>query len=161
MLQRGFTLIEFAVVLAIVAILVSLATPSILALMGNADLRSTTMSLAGDIGAARAEALRTRSSITVCPGTVDSGCTGDWNNGWVVFRDLNNDGNYSSADRLVREQQGVDGNTTVTGPNNFVYRNSGAVAAAGVLSVRNPKATSGRDLQVIQGGRVISNVVSP
>jgi type IV fimbrial biogenesis protein FimT len=160
MKEQGFTLIEFAVVMAIIAILVSIATPSIITMMANADMRSTTSSLMGDLGTARAEALRSRQAITVCPSNAGT-CGTDWSKGWTVFMDSDGNGLLSSADRIVRVQEGVDGNTTIAGPATFTFRSSGTVSAAGNFEVRNPKATSGRDLSLIVGGRVFSNVVNP
>jgi type IV fimbrial biogenesis protein FimT len=160
MRNKGFTLIEFAVVMAIVGILVSLATPSIINFMANADVRSNASSIAGDFGTARAEALRTRRSVTVCARASAGVCGATWGQGWIVFQDTNNNQNVDSGERIVREQEGLDGAATLTGPIIFTFRSSGTVAATGILELRHPNATTGRDIQVIQGGRVMSNVVS-
>jgi type IV fimbrial biogenesis protein FimT len=159
MRNKGFTLIEFAVVMAIVGILVSLATPSIINLMANADLRSNASSIVGDFGTSRAEALRTRRSVTICARASAGVCGTDWTQGWIVFQDTNNNQAIDAGERIVRQQDGVEGAVTLTGPTTFTFRSSGTVAVAGTLVLRHPKATSGRDIQVIQGGRVMSNVV--
>ncbi len=161
MRNKGFTLIEFAVVMAIVGILVSLATPSIITLMANADMRSNAASIAGDFGTARAEALRTRRSVTICAGTLATGCATDWTQGWIVFQDTNNNQTLDAGERVIRNQVGVDGVITLTGPAIFTFRSSGTIATAGTLTLRHAKATTGRDIQIIQGGRVMSNVVTP
>ncbi len=161
MRNKGFTLIEFAVVMAIVGILVSLATPSIINLMANADLRSNASSIIGDFGTSRAEALRTRRSVTMCARAAGSGCGTDWTLGWIVFQDTNNNQSVDTGERIIRQQDGVEGAVTLTGPSTFTFRSSGTVAVAGTLVLRHPKASTGRDLQVIQGGRVMSNVVNP
>jgi type IV fimbrial biogenesis protein FimT len=163
MRNQGFTLIEFTIVMAIVVILVSIASPSIINFLGNSDLRSSAASITGDLGTARAEALRTRQAVSVCPktSTTANSCGTDWTNGWVVFQDTNNNQQVDTGERIVRSQEGLDGSSTITGPANFVFRSSGTVAIVGTIQVRNSKATSGRDIQVIQGGRVMSTVVNP
>jgi type IV fimbrial biogenesis protein FimT len=160
MRNKGFTLIEFVVVMAIVGILVSLATPAIINLMANADVRSNASSVVGDFGTARAEALRTRRSVTVCARASAGVCGTTWAQGWIVFQDTNNNQIVDSGERIVRQQEGLDGTATLTGPAVFTFRSSGTVAVAGTLQLRHTQATSGRDIQVIQGGRVMSNVVN-
>jgi type IV fimbrial biogenesis protein FimT len=160
MRNKGFTLIEFAVAMAIIGILLSIAAPSIVNFMANADVRSNASSVVGDFGTARAEALRTRRSVTICARTSAGVCGSSWGQGWIVFQDTNNNQLVDSGERVIRQQEGLEGAATLTGPATFTFRSSGTVAVAGTLQLRHPKASNGRDIQVIQGGRVMSNVVS-
>ncbi len=161
MQQKGFTLIEFTIGMAIIAILIGVSAPSIVTFFANSELRAASSSLFSDLGSARAEALRTRRAVTICAGNQSTGCSGSWANGWMVYQDLNSSGNYDSGDRLIREETDLPKQISFTGPNDFVFRSTGTVGVTGTIQIRHPKATSGRDLQVIQGGRVISAVVNP
>ena len=154
---RGFTLIEFAVVMAIVGILVSLAAPSIARFTASSEVRSIAASVAGDIGLARAEALRTRAAITICARS-GSTCGTDWTQGWLVFADTNGNQTLDAGERVIRNQEELGGKSTLTGPSSFLFRSTGAVATTGTLQLRRGQA-DGRDIQIIQGGRVTSTVV--
>ena len=154
---RGFTLIEFAVVMAIVGILVSLAVPSIVSFTANSEVRSTAASVIGDIGLARAEALRTRGAVTLCARN-GSSCGTDWTQGWLIFIDTNGNQTLDAGERVIRNQEALGGKATLTGPSAFLFRSTGAVATSGILQLRRDQA-EGRDIQVIQGGRVTSTVV--
>ena len=154
---RGFTLIEFAVVMAIVGILVSLAVPSIVSFTANSEVRSTASSIVGDIGLARAEALRTRGAVTMCARS-GSTCGTDWTQGWIIFVDTNGNQTLDAGERVIRNQEALGGRATLTGPAAFLFRSTGAVAISGTLQLRRD-LVDGRDIQVIQGGRVTSTVV--
>jgi type IV fimbrial biogenesis protein FimT len=61
--QRGVSLIEIAVVLTVLAILVSQAVPSFAAWIRNTQIRSATESLQNGLQLARAEAIRRNRSV--------------------------------------------------------------------------------------------------
>ena len=79
--QRGFTLIELMVTLAIGSILMLVAVPSLTTYRRNAELTSATNTLLAAINAARSEAMKRGTSAMVVP--TNNGT--DWNTGWVVF----------------------------------------------------------------------------
>jgi type IV fimbrial biogenesis protein FimT len=62
-LKRGFTLIELAVTLAIVAILFAQAAPSFTAWIHNAEIRTAAESMQSGLQLARAEAIRRNRSV--------------------------------------------------------------------------------------------------
>jgi type IV fimbrial biogenesis protein FimT len=75
---RGFTMIEALVVVAIVAILASIAYPSMQDLMKASKLRGASSDFYSDLLAARSEAIKRRTNVSVSP----SG--GTWTGGWSV-----------------------------------------------------------------------------
>ena len=77
----GFTLIELMVTLAIAAILLMVAIPSMTTYKRNAELTSATNTLLGSINAARSEAMKRGMNAMVVP--TNNGT--DWNAGWIVF----------------------------------------------------------------------------
>jgi len=113
-ISKGFTLIELMVTLAIAAMLLVVAVPSMVTFKRNAELTSATNTLLSAINAARGEAMKRGMNAMVVP--TDNGT--DWNKGWVVFVD--NSTTYSQAyesadDITVLTQGAMPSYLTVTG----------------------------------------------
>jgi len=89
-------------VLAIAGVLLSVAIPSMRSMTLNNAIVSCRDSLAGAIKMARSEAVNTQSVVTICPSVNQSGCGGDWADGWIVFADDDESGTRNnSSERLV------------------------------------------------------------
>lgn len=84
--QRGFTLIELMVTVAIAAILLMVAVPGMTSFKRNAELTSATNSLLVAINTARGEAMKRGMNAIVKPAVGN-----DWNSGIVVFVDQDRD----------------------------------------------------------------------
>lgn len=95
-LNFGFTLIELMVTVALIAIMLALAAPSMTAFQRNAELTSFTNSMLASINAARGEAMKRGRYAMVVPadGT-------DWNSGWVVFLDVDRSQTYAEASDIT------------------------------------------------------------
>lgn len=88
--QRGVSLLELVIVLAIAAILMSVAMPSFQNAMLNAKGNSVTSSLIGSLQYARSEAIKQSDRVSVCARATDTTCCvncTDWADGWLVFTD--------------------------------------------------------------------------
>lgn len=106
--SRGFTLIELMVTLAVAAVLMMVAVPSLTTFKRNAELTSATNTLLASINAARGEAMkRGRSAMVVANGS-------SWSSGWTVFVDTVATQSYTDADFTVLVQPALT-NFTVTG----------------------------------------------
>jgi type IV fimbrial biogenesis protein FimT len=109
---RGFTLIEVLVVIAIVAILMSLAAPSFKSLIQSNNMTSAVNSFMADMRFARSEAIRRGGGVVMCRSdspedatpTCGTGSTVGWESGWIIFYDENNNGNKASTEPLIRAQ---------------------------------------------------------
>lgn len=77
-LDRGFTLIEFIIALAVLSVLLVFSMPMLTDLIVTGQVRSAAMDIYGSMAFARSEAIKRNTEVTVSPNG------GDWKNGWTV-----------------------------------------------------------------------------
>jgi type IV fimbrial biogenesis protein FimT len=116
----GFTLVEAMVVIAISAILMVLAAPSMRNLIESNGVSDSVDSLTGSIAFARAEAIKRGVPVAICPsnaattGTVACETGTEWANGWIVFVDYAGDGALATNDSVLRMQGSFTKNGAIT-----------------------------------------------
>ncbi len=110
-MQRGFTLIELMVTLAISVILLGLAAPSFTSMIQSNTVTSTVNTFLADMRFARSEAIRRGGRVVLCrstdPEASSPSCatsSSGWESGWIVFHDLDGDHKHDSSDPLLRVQ---------------------------------------------------------
>lgn len=98
--QRGFTLVELLVAVAIAAILLAVGVPSFRSTIASNRLSSTTNELVGTLAQARSEAIRRGVRVTVCMSANGTACatTGNWEQGWISFVDTTRSGTSAALD---------------------------------------------------------------
>ncbi|NZA26299.1 GspH/FimT family pseudopilin [Luteimonas sp. SJ-92] len=109
MRQRGFTLVELMVTVAIVAILLAVGLPSFQGSMRSNRVATATNELVAALSLARSEALRSPGGAFVCTTEDGVDCGGGWADGWMVVLDY--DGNElpgGANDRVMRYVAGND-----------------------------------------------------
>lgn len=111
--NNGFTLIELMVTLSVAAVLMLVATPSMVAFKRNSELSSLSNTLLSAVNAARGEAMKRGMAAYVVPS--DNGNA--WGVGWLVFVDKNNNQTYddASTDQLILQQAAPGSYFTVAG----------------------------------------------
>ena len=103
------------VVVAIIAILTTLAVPSFARLVQTNTMSSTVNTFLADLRFARSESIRRGGGVVICRSDdpqaaspvckTTSGPGGNgWVSGWIVFLDLNNNGDKEPGELLLRVQ---------------------------------------------------------
>lgn len=119
--ERGFTLLEALVVLAVLGVLLAMAAPSLSNLRQKHQMQSQAEQLQASLMLSRSEALRRQQRVTLCVRGEDQDCAseGTWAQGWMVFVD-GNDNAVRDKDEVVLLVQAalpafltLQGNTTV------------------------------------------------
>ncbi|MGH8081771.1 MAG: GspH/FimT family pseudopilin [Lysobacter sp.] len=95
--------------IGIAAILASLALPSFVAGMRSNRVSTAANVVLSTINFARSEALRSKDTAHICPGSDGSACGTDWNQGLTVWTDENRSGALDANEirRVVEPQRGV------------------------------------------------------
>lgn len=107
--NRGFTMVELMVTVAIVAVLAAIAFPSFEASMRSNRVATAGNELLASISLARSEAIRSPGGAALCASSDGSSCNGtSWGQGWIVWIDMDGDGLPTGAnDRVVRYVQAL------------------------------------------------------
>lgn len=102
-------MVELMAVIAIVAILTTLAAPSFNSLIQSNSISSAVNTFLADMRFARSEALRRGGGVVLCRSddpeaatpacSTDSGTNG-WVSGWIIYSDQNGNGTIESAEVL-------------------------------------------------------------
>lgn len=83
--QQGFTLLESMIVIAIMAILVSVALPSLVDAQNSNRVDSVQRDLLSVMNQGRTQAVNEGDRISLCGSSDGQHCDNDWS-GWVLFR---------------------------------------------------------------------------
>lgn len=161
--QRGFTLIEIMVAIAIMGIIFAIAGPNVREFMLNNQQTAAVNEYVAYLSYTRNESIKHGSPVTICKSSNGTSCAGggvDWEDGWLVFQDDDSDGVVDAGETILRVREGLNpaltmrGNGTVA--NNVIYNSRGYTPnSTGVLRFcDNRGVTRARALNVVFSGRV-------
>jgi len=116
----GFTLIELLVTLAVSVVLLGLAAPAMMGLVATRRANSLTNDLVASINLARSESIKRNDRVVLCKSTDGASCstTGSWEQGWILFQDINNNALRESTEEVLKRQNPSSGGVTLTGNQN-------------------------------------------
>jgi len=102
--QTGFTALELIVTMAIIAILLTMGVPAVENYSWNLRMKTTMDQLQTDLNLARGHAISHNNQTVICPANDSSDCSGQsaWQNGWIVFTDINGDRQKQDSEPLHR-----------------------------------------------------------
>jgi type IV fimbrial biogenesis protein FimT len=161
MKQTGVTLVELMVVLAIAAILATLAIPGFASLIHSSRLSSATTELLVSLHLARSEAIKRNARTVVCISADGSTCStnGGWHQGWLIFHDANNNAALEPGETVIHARQALPDSIRLTGNSTVSkyvsYAPSGGTKSvtgafqAGTLNVCNVANASGAARRVV------------
>ncbi len=119
--QRGFTIVEIITVMAIAAILGTVAVPGLTGWIRNSQVRSATFEMRAALIRARSEAITRNTSVQLIP------AGGDWRNGWTL---------QTAAGVLIEQRVGLGTVTAIPSPaETVVYGIDGRVQAGSQVIV--------------------------
>jgi type IV fimbrial biogenesis protein FimT len=101
--NSGFTLIELLIALTLFAIMIAVGVPMINQVTNSNRMVADLNHMAGALALARSESVKRGRIITVCASTTPmaSGAlcdTNNWEQGWVIFMDVDKDNEMDPAD---------------------------------------------------------------
>jgi type IV fimbrial biogenesis protein FimT len=104
--QRGFTLVELLVSLSVGSILMSLTVPAMNGMLKTHKAISATSALFAGLNLARSEAIKRNARAVLCKTANGVACTpsGGWEQGWILFHDLNNNAVLDAGEQVVLQQ---------------------------------------------------------
>lgn len=141
--MAGFTLIELIVVVALAAILMTLAVPSFQNIVANNRVTAHTNELVMAINMARSEAVKRNVRVILCrsanPTAATPTCGGSantWTTGWLLFASGDANQTYQAAvDTLIRvgdaARTGIRIRTNGTADNNLQINSNGTTNEGG------------------------------
>lgn len=142
--ETGFTIVELVIALAILAIILGLAVPSMQTYILNQRVRNASFDLTSDLLLARAEATKRNADVVIAANG------GAWHNGWAISA-----GGVTLKQRAaVKDMAIVATNPTIT------YRHTGrlpAGSATQVFTLNVSDSSAGitpRQLSVNSSGKV-------
>lgn len=158
----GLTIIEVLVVVAIISIMAIVGIPSLQDFIRRAHISSQAHEFVGTMSYARSEAVKRGQRVTVCKSADGSTCAtaGNWDQGWIVFVDANNDNARQTGEELLRVRGSLDDGMTLVGNTNVAtsisYLSHGGLAGlgTGTIILCYPESTKGIGMVFIRTGRV-------
>lgn len=142
MSQKGFTLIELMITLAVLAIVLGIAVPSFSSMLRDNRAATLGSELQGALQFARSEAVKRRQSVVICrSNAAGSGCANgtDWSGGWLVRQ---------ASGSVIKVWDSASG-LAIVGPNpGLTFLGSGMASSVSSFSVK-PSNCSGKQKRLI------------
>lgn len=115
MAERGFTIVELVVVMAIVGILLSIAVPSMTTWTAPNRVKAESDRFRVFLQRARNTAVSRGEQITLCKSDDQSSCNDslNWEDGWLMFADSDGDETKDSGETIIRVGEALEQDYTL------------------------------------------------
>jgi type IV fimbrial biogenesis protein FimT len=156
-LRTGFSVIDFMVALAALAIVIMVAVPTASALVEKHRLKSASGNLVSGISIARSESDVRSMVVRLCPSSNGHTCRadGNWNHGWLVYSDGNGDGAAQDIE-LIKVFEAPDSKIRIIAKG--AVESGVSFTTAGLM--QNQQTTGGEFLVCLSGSNTAPNRVS-
>jgi type IV fimbrial biogenesis protein FimT len=139
---RGFTIIEAMVTLAVLVILIGLATPGFREIFLAQGVKTASFDVFSGLVLARSEAVTRNTTVTIAP----SG--GNWSDGWTII---------DSSGDVVRRQDRLP-QVIISGPSSVTYNGAGRLTTGTtsiMLMANGSRVTHARCITIELSGRPV------
>jgi type IV fimbrial biogenesis protein FimT len=167
--QSGFTLYELLITVLVIGVVLTLGIPSFSDFTRNSRITSTANDMHSSFQLARSEAARGKTPVTICASNnsmaAAAACGGTFDDGWIIFIDLNGDIQRAGAgENVLRRHPPVDtaiNITTNAGAAYFGFAPTGLGRGdvGGVPAVQTAVICDERGNQVAAGGNSAARVL--
>lgn len=106
--QRAFTLIELIITIAIIAIVITVATPYVLTQMAAIEAKRIRYDISNTLSIAKAESLIHRQNLLVCLSDDNSTCNKNSKSALLLFADNNDNKRFDAGVDLLLNVQRLD-----------------------------------------------------
>ncbi|WP_350561459.1 GspH/FimT family pseudopilin [Psychrobacter sp. CAL346-MNA-CIBAN-0220] len=105
-IERGFTLVELIVTIAVLAIITAIATPTVLTQLANMEAKRIRYGLVSTLVIAKAESYIQHRNLLVCLSNTGGRCDKNSKKNLLLFMDKNDNQDYdASIDELLEKQR--------------------------------------------------------
>ncbi len=156
----GFTLVELMVVLAVLAILTTVVVPSMRSMYLQETSTTQTLDFVASLNYTRNEAIKRGAPVIMCKSDDGATCNSDsnWQQGWIVFADTNNNGSLNTTDEILRVHGPLtDTNATLHGNDlvtNKVTYNANGTSQNGAFLLCDIRGLASAKAIVLSSGRI-------
>jgi type IV fimbrial biogenesis protein FimT len=138
--SKGFTIIEMLITIAVAAILLGVAVPSLQNFTANGQVVAASNSIVAGLNLARSTAVTLGERVAICHSDDESACTvdesdKDWDKGWIVFEcdpDITASCVMGESRRVVTLSRGLSDSADVQV---IVFEADGTTNQSSVLSI--------------------------
>ncbi len=151
--QLGFTLIELMITIVVLAIIVSIAVPSLKDVIIRNRVATEINSLVATLNSGRSEAIKRGRSVSIIPAT-------NWQDGWTLFEDTDKDGAFDTGETPIKISNGFTSGSdtlTYTAAVTFVrFKSNGFAANTGTFKLceSGAEAKYARAVYISSTGRI-------
>ncbi|MCL1044078.1 GspH/FimT family pseudopilin [Shewanella electrodiphila] len=155
---NGFTLVELMVTVAVAAILLAVASPSMVSLYEGNRARSAIGNIETAFLQARSQAISYGIQVTICP-LVGTNCSTDWSGGYSIFIDVAPINSLNTDDLLIATQSAINSSDFIkSSANSFTFNPDGMLNATNAGSMvycpGDTSSANSRGISIGVSGRV-------